>query len=59
MSEMRKIKCEACGHIWEAPFGTGKRVIGMNCPKCGSANIHRIDQQGHGFGNMPWGYKKK
>ncbi|HUW24104.1 MAG TPA: hypothetical protein VMW04_00590 [Patescibacteria group bacterium] len=59
MNGVKKIKCEDCGHIWEAPFGTGKRVVEMKCPKCQSFNIHRIDQKGHGFGRMPWGYKRK
>ena len=37
---MRKFKCYACGNEWEEPFGTGRPET---CPKCGSANIHRID----------------
>jgi len=55
---VRQFKCEECGNIWEVPFGTGKRGIEMKCPKCGSGIVHRIDFGGHGFGRMPWGYKK-
>jgi len=55
----RQLKCEECGHIWEVPFGTGKRGAQMKCPKCSSRIVHRIDQAGHGFGRMPWGYKKR
>lgn len=54
----RQLKCEECGNIWEVPFGTGERGIETECPKCGSGIVHRIDQAGHGFGRMPWGYKK-
>ncbi|MFZ5365875.1 MAG: DUF134 domain-containing protein [Patescibacteria group bacterium] len=55
----RQFKCEDCGNIWKVPFGTGKRGIEMKCPKCGSGIVHRVDFGGHGFGRMPWGYKKK
>lgn len=55
----RKFKCEDCKHIWELPFGTGKKGIEMKCPKCKSSNIHRIDYGGHGFGRQPWGSKGK
>lgn len=54
---MRKFKCENCGHTWEEPFGNGQSGADMVCPSCGSDNIHRTDQDGHGFGNRPWGYK--
>lgn len=55
----RQLKCESCGNIWEAPFGTGRRGIEMKCPECGSKIVHRIDVGGHGFGRQPWGYKRK
>lgn len=55
---IRKFKCSDCNNEWEVPFGTGQRGIEMECPKCKSKNIHRIDVGGsHGFGNQPWGYK--
>lgn len=53
----RKFKCEDCKHLWKVPFGTGKRGVEMICPKCKSTNIHRNDNQGHGFGRQPWGFK--
>lgn len=56
---VRQFKCEECDNIWEVPFGTGKRRIQMSCPKCHSRLVHRVDQAGHGFGRMPWGYKGK
>ncbi|MCG2686193.1 DUF134 domain-containing protein [Candidatus Parcubacteria bacterium] len=59
MSEtpVRQLKCESCQHIFEVPFGTGERGIEMKCPKCGSDQVHRVDQAGHGFGRQPWGYR--
>jgi predicted Zn-ribbon and HTH transcriptional regulator len=56
---VRQFKCEDCGNIWEVPFGAGKRGRKMECPKCNSSRIHRIDYGGHGFGHQPWGYKRK
>ncbi len=56
---IRKFKCEDCKHTWDVPFGTGQKGVEMKCPKCKSANIHRIDYGGHGFGRQPWGYKSK
>lgn len=55
-TEKRKFKCEQCKYEWEEDFGTGKRNA-MSCPKCKSEEIHRIDQDGHGFGKQPWGFK--
>ena len=57
-TEKRKFKCEQCEYEWEEEFGTGKRNL-MSCPKCKSEEIHRIDQNGHGFGKQPWGFKEK
>lgn len=57
-TRMRKFKCNNCEYEWEEPFGTGKRGIDMNCPKCESKSIHRIDFNGHGFGKQMWGYKE-
>ena len=58
MTTMRQFLCNNCEHTWEVPFGTGQRGIDMDCPKCQSSNIHRIDQGGQGFGNRPWGRKQ-
>jgi len=45
---MRKFRCFDCEHEWEEPFGTGRP---QNCPKCGSANLHRADAgRGRGRG---------
>ncbi|HHY97519.1 MAG TPA: DUF134 domain-containing protein [Firmicutes bacterium] len=52
---VRHFKCRACGHEFQVPFGTGERGIDMTCPKCDAQDVHRIDQGGRGFGNMPWG----
>lgn len=57
--KMRKFKCEKCKYEWEEEFGAGKRGIEMSCPKCKSKLVHRIDQDGHGLGRQPWGYKGK
>ncbi|MFA7254076.1 MAG: DUF134 domain-containing protein [Patescibacteria group bacterium] len=54
---MKKFECWKCKHIWEEPFGNGKRGIDMNCPECQSEEIHRCDNNGHGFGNQIWGHK--
>jgi len=37
---MRRFKCADCGAEFEEPFGTGRPT----CPKCGSANVYRIDE---------------
>jgi uncharacterized protein len=52
----RLFKCEACGHQWEVPFGTGQRGIDMACIACASREVHRIDHGGHGGGRQPWGW---
>ena len=57
--ERRKFKCTKCQHEWEEEFGTGKRGADLSCPKCQAKEIHRIDQNGHGFGKQPWGFKEK
>jgi predicted DNA-binding protein (UPF0251 family) len=57
--QMRKFKCEECQNKWEVPFGTGKRGIEMECPKCKCKHIHRTDKGGHGCGRQPWGYKAR
>jgi predicted RNA-binding Zn-ribbon protein involved in translation (DUF1610 family) len=53
----RKIGCAlvSCRHVWEVPHGTGRPE---NCPKCGSVNIHRAEDDrgyaraGHGRHGM-------
>ena len=57
--KMRKFKCEKCKHEWEEEFGTGRKGVDLSCPKCGSGEVHRTDQKGHGFGHQPWGFKEK
>lgn len=52
---VRRFQCRACSHEFDVPFGPGQRGIEMTCPQCGAQQVHRIDQGGHGFGNMPWG----
>ena len=48
---MRRFRCFDCGHEWEVPYGTGRPV---ECPKCGSKNIHRHPQdRGPGRGRGP------
>ena len=39
----RKFRCFDCGYEWEEPFGTGRMGADMTCPKCGSKNVHRVD----------------
>ncbi|MGE5594030.1 MAG: DUF134 domain-containing protein [Betaproteobacteria bacterium] len=51
----REFQCQACGHEFEVPFGTGQRGVEITCPECGATEVNRTDQDGHGFGNMPWG----
>ena len=52
---VRKFKCRECHHDFEVPFGTGSRGYETTCPQCGKQDVHRTDNDGHGFGNMPWG----
>lgn len=56
---MRKFACRSCAAEFEVPFGNGPRGIDMRCPVCGLQTVHRIDQNGHGFGNQPWGRNDK
>ncbi len=44
MSGLRKFKCADCGVDFEEPYGTGLPV----CPKCGSSNVFRIDENAGG-----------
>lgn len=37
---VRKFKCASCGAEFEEPYGTGRPV----CPKCGSNDVYRIDE---------------
>jgi len=51
MEKTRSFKCADCGHVWEAPHGTGESGRDMECPECGSAGIHRyIQGAGKGTG---------
>jgi hypothetical protein len=38
---MRTFTCVDCKHTWTLPFGVGGRGMGLSCPSCGSANVHR------------------
>ena len=38
MAEMRKFKCDDCGHEWELSYGIGRP---SQCSSCDSKNIHR------------------
>ena len=46
----RLFRCLDCGEEFKVPFGQPRWLI--KCPKCGSQNIVRIDNN-RGFG---WGY---
>lgn len=41
MASKRLFRCYDCQHGWEEMRGTGRPE---NCPKCGSANIHRAEE---------------
>jgi predicted DNA-binding protein (UPF0251 family) len=41
MASIRKFRCYDCQHVWEIPYGTGKRE---NCPACSSGNVHRAEE---------------
>jgi predicted DNA-binding protein (UPF0251 family) len=48
MSDKRVFKCYSCEHTWELDYGGGRPSA---CPKCGSQNFHRIDEDaGRGRG---------
>jgi uncharacterized protein len=36
----RSFRCEACGHRWTLPFGTGRPA---GCPSCGGPSFRRVD----------------
>ena len=46
MEDVRTFQCDACGHVWELSFGTGRPE---GCEKCQSTKIHRTES-GHGTG---------
>ena len=58
MIASRRFRCFDCGYEWDVPFGTGQRGTEMRCPKCGSANVNRIDNNpppmmaGPGYGRQ-------
>lgn len=46
MPQTRVFICDACGHRWELPFGTGRPAA---CPQCHSNQIERSSEgNGHG-----------
>jgi len=40
MADKREFVCDACGHSWSAPYGTGRPAA---CPSCGAKTFHRTD----------------
>jgi len=45
----RKFVCYDCGYSWEILYGTPRPNF---CPKCGSVNIHRAQEdRGYARGN--------
>ena len=62
MMASRRFRCFDCGYEWDVPFGTGPRGVDLRCPRCGSANVHRIDDNpppmvsGRGYGRGQGGY---
>jgi DNA-directed RNA polymerase subunit RPC12/RpoP len=50
MADKRHFKCYDCSQEWEVAYGTGQSGKQMQCPKCGSSNIHRTDAGGPGPG---------
>lgn len=42
---MRKFKCDGCGHEFEIPHGVGGKGKDMKCPTCGGP-VHRADDAG-------------
>lgn len=47
MATLRTFQCAQCGHAWQIPFG---ELRPAECPKCGSANLHRAAQDRGGPG---------
>ena len=43
MPAMRRFTCYDCEWTFEVPYGTGVPGRSMECPKCGSRNIHRAE----------------
>ncbi|MGQ9675640.1 MAG: DUF134 domain-containing protein [Chloroflexota bacterium] len=39
----RRLRCAACQHEWEVPFGTGQRGCEMVCPVCQRPMARRVD----------------
>lgn len=56
MPAVRRFTCYDCNHTFEVPYGTGGPGVSMNCPECGSTNVHRAegdrgyDRMGRGRG---------
>lgn len=45
---MRTFKCYDCDYTWQLPHGEGGQGVDLQCPKCGSNNIHREDKGSNG-----------
>ena len=39
VEETRSFVCDACGHGWDEPFGTGRPAV---CPECGGDALYRV-----------------
>jgi ABC-type ATPase with predicted acetyltransferase domain len=40
--QTKHFRCYECGEIIEVPYGQPKP---LQCPKCGSSNIHRLEEE--------------
>jgi len=47
MAAARQFKCSECEHTWALAYGTGRP---QQCPQCGSAKIHRVQDEGGSTG---------
>lgn len=45
LPQAREFCCQACGHAWQEPFGTGRPG---GCPACGTGEFHRAGCGGNG-----------
>jgi predicted DNA-binding protein (UPF0251 family)/DNA-directed RNA polymerase subunit RPC12/RpoP len=39
--KLRHFICDACGHKWTVPHGTGQRGRDMSCPSCNERQVRR------------------
>lgn len=43
---VRCFLCRDCGYRWDAPCGQGPPGCQLACPRCGSSNFYRVDEDG-------------